>query len=111
MPDTGPRLRAWLKLAWMPGVRMRALRTAAFIGTLLALINHGDALLSGHLAAGQYLRIALTYVVPYCVATWSSVQTTKAIANSEQGKPRFSCGKSASSEQGEPKFPPLPPSY
>ena len=67
----------WLRLAWSASIRTRAIRMALFIGTLLALINHGDALLSGHIAAPQFARIALTYLVPYCLSTWASVQATR----------------------------------
>jgi hypothetical protein len=47
-----------------------ALRTSLFIGTLLNLINQGDALFgSAALVPGKLL---LTYLVPYCVATYSA---------------------------------------
>lgn len=68
---------AWLATAWTPSVRSRALRTSALVGSLLAVINHGDALLSGHLTCSQLMRIALTYLVPYCVATFSAVQAIR----------------------------------
>lgn len=46
------------------------LRTSLFIGTLLNLINQGDALLGARqVAIGKLL---LTYLVPYCVATYSA---------------------------------------
>jgi len=43
---------------------------ALVVGTILNLINQGDALL-GH-APINWLKIALTYVVPYCVATYGA---------------------------------------
>jgi hypothetical protein len=44
---------------------------ALAVGTLLNLINQGDALLAGgHL---DLLKAALTYAVPYCVATYGAV--------------------------------------
>ena len=44
---------------------------AVIIGTILNLINQGDALFQGeHL---NLLKIALTYAVPYCVATYGAV--------------------------------------
>ena len=55
-------------------VVLTALRVALFVGTVLALINHGSALLAMALSREQVLQIALTYVVPYGVSTYSSVK-------------------------------------
>ena len=49
----------------------RSLAVAALVGTLLNLINQGDALLAG--APLDWLKIALTFAVPYCVATYGAV--------------------------------------
>lgn len=51
-----------------------AIRIALVVGTILALINHGPSLLEGQMTAQQWLQIALTYLVPYCVSTYSSVK-------------------------------------
>lgn len=52
-----------------PIVRL-ALRTSLFVGTLLNLINQGDALFgAGHV---DVFKMCLTYCVPYCVATYSA---------------------------------------
>ena len=47
------------------------------VGSILAVINHGDALLSGDASATVWIKIALTFVVPYCVATFASVQAIR----------------------------------
>ena len=44
------------------------------VGTVLAMINHGPAILEGSLNQERIFQIALTYIVPYCVATFSSVK-------------------------------------
>jgi len=51
-----------------------AIKVALFVGTVLALINHGSALLALELNREQALQIALTYLVPYGVSTYSSVK-------------------------------------
>ena len=51
----------------------RALGVAAVVGSVLIVINHGDAILRGDLSRGRLLRMALTALVPYCVSTYSSV--------------------------------------
>ncbi len=48
--------------------------TALLVGTLLAFINHGGDLLSGHLSWSWIAPMLLSYVVPYCVATSGIVQ-------------------------------------
>ena len=49
----------------------RSLVVALIVGTVLNLINQGDALFGGgHL---NLTKIILTFVVPYCVATYGAV--------------------------------------
>ena len=55
-------------------VMLTAIKVALVVGTVLALINHGPALLALELSRQQILQIALTYLVPYCVSTYSSVK-------------------------------------
>lgn len=52
---------------------MRSLRVAAVVGTLLVAINHGDRMVHGELDFGAYLKMGLTYLVPYGVATYAAV--------------------------------------
>lgn len=53
------------------GVPRRSLWVALVVGTLLNLINQGDALAAGrHL---DFAKLALTYVVPYFVCTYGAV--------------------------------------
>jgi len=49
----------------------RAIQVALIVGTLLNLINSGDALLDGRLP-DQPWKIPLTYLVPFLVSWWSS---------------------------------------
>lgn len=53
------------------GVPRRSLVVALIVGTILNLINQGDALLSG--TTINVTKIVLTYAVPYCVATYGAV--------------------------------------
>ena len=53
------------------GVPRRSLWVALVVGTILNLINQGDALI-----AGRYIditKLALTYAVPYFVCTYGAV--------------------------------------
>ena len=69
------RVSSWLRVAVRPDIVRRSLKVAVLVGTILALINHGDRMLSGSLDGEAALKIVLTYLVPYCVSTWASVQT------------------------------------
>ena len=72
-----PGLQAWHRLARRRDIVLRAVRVALLVGTVLALINHGDKLIGGGMQTSDYLKILLTYLVPYCVSTYSSVQTVR----------------------------------
>lgn len=63
----------WIELARSHGVVVRALKLAIVVGTILAVINHGDKILLGSLSAGDVVKILVTYIVPYGVSTVSSV--------------------------------------
>jgi hypothetical protein len=53
------------------GVPRRAIIATIIVGTLLNLINQGDALLAGHKL--DWVKLLLTYAVPYCVTTYGAV--------------------------------------
>jgi hypothetical protein len=53
------------------GVPRRSFFIALIVGTILNLINQGDALLGeGHL---NVAKVILTFAIPYCVATYGAV--------------------------------------
>jgi hypothetical protein len=70
-------MRAWFAIALQPSVARRALKVALLVGCILALINHGDRLLSGEVTPAEWLKIGLTFLVPYCVSTFASVQAIR----------------------------------
>ncbi|MFW5926964.1 MAG: nitrate/nitrite transporter NrtS [Wenzhouxiangella sp.] len=62
------RPAAALRLALAPACLCRSLAVAVIVGTVLNAINQGDVLLSG--GEVSWLKIALTYAVPFLVATY-----------------------------------------
>ena len=66
-----PRLARYWRLATSDGVARRALLVAVVVGTILNLINQGDALFGG--GAVHYGKLALTYIVPFIVSTHGAV--------------------------------------
>jgi len=63
--------RRVLVLATTDGVPRRALWVAVAVGTVLNLINQGDALLTG--APLHWIKLLLTYLVPFAVSTHGAV--------------------------------------
>lgn len=63
----------WLSLALERAVLRRAIRVMAVVGTILMTINYGDIIIAGELESQHIFKIALTYLVPFMVSTYSSV--------------------------------------
>ena len=68
-------VKRWIELARRPDIVKRSARVALVVGSRLAVIYHGARLLDLDVDAEIALKIGLTYLVPYCVSTWASVQT------------------------------------
>lgn len=69
--------KSYLQLALLPSVRNRALLVGLVVGSILALINHADAVLDGTFASKNAIQVATTYLVPYAVSTYSSVRALR----------------------------------
>ena len=67
----------WIRLALSGSVRWRAIKVAALVGPVLIGINQGDVILQGGLNGVTLLKMGLTFMVPYCVSTFSSVEALK----------------------------------
>ena len=65
----------FFQLAFGHGTPKRALMTALVVGTILTMINHGDVILEG--GSLNYLKVSLTYCVPFCVTTWFSLNVKR----------------------------------
>ena len=59
-----------------PMLRRSAL-TGLLVGTILVAINQGAALVTGDLRASLIWQIPLTYLVPFCVATWGALSNSR----------------------------------
>lgn len=58
------------RVAHPPGVLLGALgNNCACVGTILALINHGQEILAGAFSARWVIPMVVTYLVPFSVAT------------------------------------------
>ena len=81
--DTAPAAKApsLIDLALGGGVPRRSFYVAVVVGTILNLINQGDALITG--GPIDYFKLGLTFVVPYCVATYGAVTAKRAALRKE----------------------------
>ena len=71
---------SFLGLALSPRVVRRALLYAVVVGAILIAINHGDALLAGHVGSERWWKMGLTVLVPYTVSTLSSVGALRSVS-------------------------------
>ena len=53
---------------------VRGLKFSLVVGTILVLINQYELILTGQISTETWIKIGLTYMVPYVVSTLSSVQ-------------------------------------
>lgn len=51
------------------GTVRTAAPTAVVVGTVLSLVNQGTVITDGHTDGGTWVRVAVNYLVPICVAS------------------------------------------
>ena len=79
-------LRCWQHaLTYWPVLR-RAVQVALIIGTILLIINHADELLNGQVTDLVVAKIALTYLVPFSVSTYSALAVNR-LRGEENARP------------------------
>ncbi|TDI58705.1 MAG: hypothetical protein E2O92_09255 [Alphaproteobacteria bacterium] len=64
-----------MQLATRPKVVRSSVVVAIVVGTILNLINQGDALLGDQPLV--IWKLVLTYMVPYCVSTYGAVMALR----------------------------------
>jgi hypothetical protein len=61
---------------YRPLLRTSAI-TALVVGTALVAINQGTAIADAGFTGGMAWRVALTYAIPFCVATWGAIAAAR----------------------------------
>ncbi len=80
-----PTASTWARPSQAFGLflRGRTVRTAApvaaIVGTVLSAVNQGDVLLAGA-GPGTWVRVAVNYLVPFCVASFGFLAARRAPA-------------------------------
>ena len=67
---------SWWHFATSDGTPGYALVMGLIVGTILTAINQGDIVLAGEMP--DPVKAGLTYMVPYCVATYGAVTAKRA---------------------------------
>lgn len=71
------QMREFLKYALMASTVKRALRVALVITPVLTVFNHFQEIQELRMAGAFWLQVGLTFMVPYCVSTFSSAQAAR----------------------------------
>ena len=74
-------LHNFFTIALSNEVVVTALKLSILVGTILGIINHGPEILQGSLTKENIYQMALTYLVPYSVSTYSSVKAIQKRVN------------------------------
>lgn len=80
---------SWLRVARQRDVVLRSVRVAVVVGTVLVAIHYANRLLAGELTGRDWIKMAIPYLVPFCVSTHASVSALRGpfIANATTRRP------------------------
>lgn len=73
---------SWVSIAFSSPLVVRSISTSVFVGTILNLINQGNVLWGD--ANIVWSSLLLTYLVPYCVSTFSGTLTAMHHVNEKE---------------------------
>lgn len=68
------KVNQWLEIITRKDIIKRSINISLCVGTVLALLNHGDKLLINQITSSDVCKIIITYFVPFSVSTYSSLQ-------------------------------------
>lgn len=64
--------KIYCKIAVSPSVINRAIKVSLIVGSTLNFINQGEALIAFEIANLSFIKLTLTYLVPYGVTTYTA---------------------------------------
>ena len=83
MNDSGSPKRTWGRLAEIPWVCLdprnlsQCIAAAVIVGTILFFINQADVVFAGRATAAMWVKIGLSYLVPFFVANYGIVLASR----------------------------------
>ncbi len=72
-------MKIFLKHARQRVCVLRSIKVALIVGTILAVVNHCDAIFSRTFTTTTVVQIGVTYLVPFCVATFGAAMQARHI--------------------------------
>ena len=72
--NTSSSLRRFFYYWFIKETVIRACKVAAIVGPILTVINQYDVLLHGNFSLHLFMKILLTFIVPYSVSSFSSAR-------------------------------------
>ena len=81
--EAPPRWRRWREVPAVclhPGNLKSCLAVALVVGTVLLAINQLDVIVSGHATPVVWLKVGLTYLVPFLVSNYGILVASRARA-------------------------------
>ena len=72
-------MRHFIKLTFQKQTVNTAIKVSLIVGVILNLINQGDSIFSLEFQHVNYVKLILTFLVPFAVSVYSSAQTKKEI--------------------------------
>ena len=77
-------METFFAVATNKGTVFMSAKIALFVGSILALIHYGDRMLLHYdMHTLDWIKLAVTYCVPYCVATYGAARY--AIRHADEG--------------------------
>jgi hypothetical protein len=68
-------MKTFFAVATERGTVTTSAKVALFVGSILAIINYGDRIfLCYDMRALDWVKLTVSYIVPYCVATYGAAQ-------------------------------------
>lgn len=67
--------RLFLRQASRRSTVLRATKVALVVTPILTVFNHAAEIVNGNLGLAFWGQVVLTFLVPYCVSTYSSAMT------------------------------------
>jgi hypothetical protein len=79
-------MKTFLAVATEKSTMATSAKVSLFVGSILALINYGDRIfLDWDMHAIDWVKIAITYCIPYCVATYGAARYAIKEAKAKKG--------------------------
>jgi len=80
-------MKTFFQIATERGTVATSAKVALFVGTILAVINYADRIfLRCDMRALDWVKLAVTYFVPYCLATYGAARYAIRHAKDNLGK-------------------------